>query len=304
MGAGSLFALRPGFVMRFAVLLRWILPAALLLAGCSSDKKDTYTERSVEDLYNSGMNQLLDERYAAAAKSFDEVERQHPYSVWATKAQLMAAYSLYEAGKYDDSISAAERFIQLHPGHRDIAYAYYLKALDYYVQIADVARDQKNTEQAMTALGEVVRRFPDSKYGRDARLKIDLARDHLAGKEMEIGRWYERQGSYLAAINRFRRVVDQYQTTTHVPEALHRLTECYLALGLTDEARKTAAVLGYNYPGSEWYSDSYALLRKEPTSLASAGGSDAASKDADPRPAKDDNQGWFSRIVGSVTSLF
>jgi outer membrane protein assembly factor BamD len=293
--------------MRFASLLRWFLPAGLLLAAaCSADKKDTYVEKSVEDLYNTGMNELLDERYARAAKSFDEVERQHPYSVWATKAQLMSAYALYEAGKYDDSIVAAERFIQLHPGHRDIAYAYYLKALDYYVQIADVARDQKATEQAMTALGEVVRRFPESKYGRDARLKIDLARDHLAGKEMEIGRWYERQGSYLAAINRFRRVVDQYQTTTHVPEALHRLTECYLALGLTDEARKTAAVLGYNYPGSEWYSDSYALLRNEPTSLASAGGDQTASKAADPAgaAAKGDNQGWLSRIVGSVTSLF
>src|SRR6185437_446768 len=256
------------------------LAAALALAACAS-KKDTYVERPVEDLYNRAMNELLDESYAKAAKSFDEVERQHPYSVWATKAQLMSAYALYEASKYDDSIVAAERFIQLHPGHRDVAYAYYLKALDYYVQIADVGRDQKTTQQAMTALAEVVRRFPESKYGRDARLKIDLARDHLAGKEMEIGRYYEKDRSYLAAINRFKRVVDEYQTTTHVPEALHRLTECYLALGLVDEAQRTAAVLGYNYPGSEWYSDSYALMSKQGPALASA----AAAKPSPGTPA-------------------
>jgi outer membrane protein assembly factor BamD len=283
---------------------RWIPVAALLLlAACASDKKDTYVEKPVEDLYNAAMNQLFDEDYQKAAKSFDEVERQHPYSVWATKAQLMSAYSLYEAGKYDDSIVAADRFIQLHPGHRDIAYAYYIKALDYYVQIADVGRDQKTTEQAMSALAEVVRRFPDSKYGRDARLKIDLARDHLAGKEMEIGRWYERQGSYLAAINRFKHVVDDYQTTTHVPEALHRLTECYLALGLTDEAKKTAAVLGYNYPGSAWYGDAYALMQTEPTALASAGDAKGTTKSASAAP-QDQSDGWLSRIVGSVTSFF
>lgn len=264
--------------------LRWLaLAGALVLAACSSGKdKDNYVERPVEDIYNTGMDQLLDEDYTKAAKSFDEVERQHPYSVWATKAQLMSAYALYQASKYDESIAAADRFIQLHPGHRDVAYAYYLKALDYYIQIADVARDQKTTQQAMSALAEVVRRFPDSKYARDARLKIDLARDHLAGKEMEIGRWYEKQGTYLAAINRFKRVVDEYQTTTHVPEALHRLTECYLALGLTDEAQRTAAVLGYNYPGNQWYSDTYALI----TGGGTAGGGEG--------------QSWIGRVVGSI----
>jgi outer membrane protein assembly factor BamD len=268
-------------MMMLARGIRWLaLAAALLPVACSSTSKDTYVEKPVEDLYNAAMDQLLDESYDKAAKSFDEVERQHPYSVWATKAQLMSAFALYEAGKYDDSIVAADRFIQLHPGHRDIAYAYYLKALDYYVQIADVARDQKATEQALASLTEVMRRFPDSKYGRDARLKIDLARDHLAGKEMEIGRYYERQGSYLAAINRFKRVVDTYQTTTHAPEALNRLTECYLALGLTDEAQRTAAVLGYNYPGSPWYSDTYALLKtRQPTAIASS----AAKDDTDTR---------------------
>jgi outer membrane protein assembly factor BamD len=256
--------------MTLARRVRWLsLAACFLLACCSSASKDDYVEKPVEDLYNSAMDLLQDKSYDKAAKAFEEVERQHPYSVWATKGQLMAAYSLYLAGKYDDSIVACDRFIQLHPGHRDIAYAYYLKALDYYVQIADVARDQKATEQALAALGEVQRRFPDSKYGRDARLKMDLARDHLAGKQMEIGRYYERQGSYLAAINRFKRVVDEYQTTTHVPEALHRLTECYLALGLTEEAQRTAAVLGYNYPGSSWYDSAYALLEKRaPTAIA------------------------------------
>jgi outer membrane protein assembly factor BamD len=264
--------------------LRWLpLAGALLLAACSTGKdKDAYVERPVEEIYNAGMDQLLDGNYEKAAKSFDEVERQHPYSVWATKAELMSAYALYEAAKYDESITAADRFIQLHPGHRDVAYAYYLKALDYYIQIADVARDQKTTEQAMAALGEVVRRFPDTKYARDARLKIDLTRDHLAGKEMEIGRWYERQGSYLAAVNRFKRVIDGYQTTTHVPEALHRLTECYLALGLSDEAQKTAAVLGYNYPGTEWYRDTYALVTSGKTVDTAQG------------------PGWFGRIVGSI----
>ncbi|HYM03721.1 MAG TPA: outer membrane protein assembly factor BamD [Stellaceae bacterium] len=282
----------------------WLIAAGcLLLAACGSADKDKYVEKPVEQLYNAAMNQLLDEEYEKAAKAFEEVERQHPYSVWATKAQLMTAYSFYEAGKYDESIAAADRFIQLHPGHRDVAYAYYLKALDYYVQIADVGRDQKTTQQAMTALAEVSRRFPESKYGRDARLKIDLARDHLAGKEMEIGRWYERQGSYLAAINRFRRVVDDYQTTTHVPEALHRLTECYLALGLPDEARKTASVLGYNYPGSIWYSDAYALMDSKTSAVAHNPGAKAESQTANSGDG-DNDSGWFGRIVGSVTSFF
>src|SRR5690242_21085874 len=175
---------------------RWgFLAGALLLAGCGG-AKDTYVEKPVEDLYNTAMDQLLDKAYDKAAKSFDEVERQHPYSVWATKAQLMSAYALYQGSKYEESIVAAERFIQLHPGHRDVAYAYYLKALDYYVQITDVERDQKVTQQAYDALAEVARRFPDTSYARDAKFKMDLCRDHLAGKEMQIGRWYEGQRQY------------------------------------------------------------------------------------------------------------
>jgi len=290
----------PGFYFRWG-----ILAGALLLAACGGNK-DTYVEKPVEDLYNSAMDQLLDHSYDKAAKSFDEVERQHPYSVWATKAQLMSAYALYQGAKYDESIVAADRFIQLHPGHRDIAYAYYLKALDYYVQIADVARDQRATEKALTSLGEVVRRFPESRYGRDARLKIDLARDHLAGKEMEIGRWYENQRLYLAAINRFQRVVADYQTTTHVPEALHRLTECYLSLGLTEEAQRTASVLGYNYPGSAWYSDSFALFKsRQPTAIAEGSGNETPGKAPAPSPSsKSASGGWFGRVFDSVTSIF
>lgn len=293
--------------MGIARRLYWPILASVLLLGACAKDKDTYVEKPVETLYNTAMNELLDGDYTKSAKSFDEVDRQHPYSVWATKAQLMSAYALYEAAKYDESIVAAERFISLHPGHRDIAYAYYLKALDYYLQIADVGRDQKTTQQAMQMLQEVVRRFPDSKYGRDARFKIDLARDHLAGKEMEIGRYYERQGLYLAAINRFRRVVDEYQTTTHVPEALHRLTECYTALGLTDEAERVASVLGYNYPGSDWYGNSYALLKTDaPTAFAKGVAEDKAAAAPPGVKSADQSQspGFFGRMFGVVTSIF
>jgi len=198
-----------------------------------------------------------------AAAGFDEVERQHPYSVWARKSQLMAAYSQYLTNNYDEAVLTAQRFLQLHPGNRDAPYAYYLIAISYYEQIADIGREQKITEQALGALREVVDRFPTSEYARDARLKIDLARDHLAGKEMEIGRYYLGQGHHGAAINRFRHVIKHYQTTSHVPEALHRLTEAYLSLGVQDEAKNAAAMLGHNYPGSEWYLDSYALLTGE-----------------------------------------
>jgi outer membrane protein assembly factor BamD len=269
--------------MRPSSLFRWLCVAALMsiLAACGGSKKDVYVEKPVDDLYNKAMDEMVEERFATAAKTFDEVESQHPYSVWATKGQIMAAYAEYEAGNYGEAVIAADRFIQLHPGHRDAAYAYYLKAISYYVQITDVGRDQKITEQALKALDDVVRRFPDSKYARDAKLKLDFTRDHLAGKEMEIGRYYLKRGQYLAAMNRFKRVVDNYQTTTHVPEALERLVECDLALGLTDEAKANAAVLGYNFPGSEWYEDSYALV---------TGTSNPGSPKA----------GWFARNLGSL----
>jgi outer membrane protein assembly factor BamD len=233
---------------------------AFVLVACSSDDVPEYVERPVEELYNQGMNTLRAGEYKEAARLFDEVERQHPYSVWASKSQLMAAYSHYQDNAYDDTIAALDRFIQLHPGNRDVSYAYYLKALSYYEQISDIKRDQKMTGLALQSLEELKRRFPQSKYARDAALKADLARDHLAGKNMSVGRFYQSRDQYLAAINRFRIVIEQFQTTSHVTEALHRLVECYLALGITREARATAAVLGYNYPGSEWYKDSYALV--------------------------------------------
>jgi len=269
--------------MRLLLTPPWLGAALLLLAlaACSGDKNQAYIEKPVDDLYNKAMDALVDENYTQAAKTFDQVESQHPYSVWATKSQLMQVYAYYENGNYSDAILAADRFIQLHPGHRDVAYAYYLKAICYYMQITDVGRDQKLTQAALTALEDIVRRFPDSKYARDAKLKLDFTRDHLAGKEMEIGRYYLRRQEYLAAINRFKRVIDNYQTTTHVPEALERLVECDLALGLTREAKENAAVLGYNYPGSHWYTDAYALV----------------TGNSAPAEAR---EGWLSHIVSSV----
>jgi outer membrane protein assembly factor BamD len=234
----------------------------LSLWSCSlfEDDQPEYVEEPVESLYNGAMNAMQAGNLIRAARLFDEVERQHPYSSWAAKAQLMAAYANYQDNRYDEAINALDRFIQLHPGNKDIAYAHYLRAISYYEQISDVQRDQRATKEALAALEEVVRRFPESRYSRDAALKIDLARDHLAGKHMDIGRYYLGQGEFLAAINRFQLVIRDYQTTTHVPEALHRLVESYLALGVTDEAQSTAAVLGHNYPGSIWYADSYVLL--------------------------------------------
>jgi outer membrane protein assembly factor BamD len=217
-------------------------------------------DRSPESLYAAGIEALQQRRFPQAVELFDTLEREHPYSTWATNAKIMAAYGDYMRNRYTESIGTLDRFIQLHPAHRDIAYAYYLRALSFYEQIADSQRDQRGTEQAMAALQDVANRFPDTAYARDARLKIDLARDHLAGKEMNIGRFYQRQGLLNASIGRFRRVVEDYQTTNHVPEALHRLTEIYTALGLTQEAQRTASVLGHNFPGSNWYQDSYALL--------------------------------------------
>jgi outer membrane protein assembly factor BamD len=246
------------------LLRRPALAAILLLAGvavsaCSSDEPKI-PDQPPEVLYNRGYDLIQAGEFQKASKMFDEVERQHPYSTWATQAQLMSAYAHYVNNEYDDAIIGLEHFIDLHPGHRNAPYAYYLKALCYYEQIVDVGRDQKNTELALQSLAEVVARFPNTDYARDASLKLDLTRDHLAGKEMEIGRYYETRGLWVAAINRFRTVIERYQTTTHVPEALSRLVECYLALGVTDEAQSAGAVLGYNFPGSDWYQDSYALL--------------------------------------------
>ena len=270
----------PGRVRGLLLACALALPVGL--AGCASDEPE-YVERPVGELYNQAMDQLLDEDYELAAQTFDEVERQHPYSTWASKAQLMAGYAHYLNDSYTQAVNALDRFIELHPGNRDIAYAYYLKALSYYEQIGDVRRDQEMTRQARGALQEVVNRFPNTKYARDARLKLDLTEDHLAGAEMVVGRYYLDKGHYLAAIKRFRQVIEDYQTTTHVPEALHRLVEAYMALGVVDEAQATAAVLGHNYPGSDWYADSYELLTGR-----------------DVTPERDEDS-WISRVWDQVS---
>ncbi|WND74795.1 outer membrane protein assembly factor BamD [Thalassospiraceae bacterium LMO-SO8] len=270
--------------MRISDRIRILIPVlavSLAVSACSifEDDKPAYVEKPVDELYNRGVDQMGDRKFADAALTFEEVERQHPYSVWATKAQIMAAYGYYKSNNYQEAVAALDRFIQLHPTHEDVGYAYYLKGLAYYEQISDVTRDQQMTTLALQSLKEVVTRFPDSKFARDAKFKMELTYDHLAGKEMEIGRYYHNQHQYLAAINRFRAVVDKYQTTTHVPEALHRLTEAYLALGLKDEARKTASVLGHNFPGSEWYMDSYEMLTGEQV-----------------RPQAAEEKAWYDRL--------
>lgn len=242
----------------FALLL-----AAFTLSACGGDDKERkFVARDVEALYNFGADRMSRGRFEEAAIFFDEVERQHPYSQWARRAQLMSAFSYYQANEYEDAVLAAERFLSLHPGNKFAPYAYYLIGISHYEQINDVSRDQKSTEQALQALTEVVRRYPDSKYAEDATLKIDMTRDHLAGKEMDIGRFYQKRGHHLAALIRFRNVLDDYGTTSHVPEALHRLVESYLELGIQEEARKSAAVLGFNYPSSKWYERSYKLIDK------------------------------------------
>ncbi len=233
-----------------------------LLAGCggSGDKKADAPPAPVETLYNNGLDALNAQRYTTAEDQFDSVEQDYPYSAWAAKAELMQGYAQYLQNHYTQAIGTIDRYIQLHPNGADTPYAYYLRALCYYEQITDVQRDQQDTARAMTALQQVVDRYPTSPYAQDARLKIDLARDHLAGHEMSIGLWYEHQHLYEAALGRFQRVVADFQTTNHVPEALHRMVEIYLRLGMREPAMRTAAVLGYNYPGSPWYADTYADL--------------------------------------------
>jgi outer membrane protein assembly factor BamD len=242
---------------------------ALSLGGCATihkllpfTKTDDTPKVNLADeppdlLYSNGLDALQRGNYGTAVKHFDAIQQNYPYSSWATNAQLMEGYTEYRRDGYTEAVSQLDRFIALHPANKDIGYVYYLRALCYYEQIADISRDQKGTQEAMSALQEVVNRFPDSAYARDARLKIDLCRDHLAGKEMLIGRYYEKQHLYAAAIGRYQRVIDDFQTTNHTPEALSRLTEIYLKLGLVGEAKKTAAVLAYNYPGSHWYENSW-----------------------------------------------
>lgn len=274
-----------------------------LLGGCatldslnpfSPAKPAPHAERAPttpENLYNNGIDALHDGRYELAVSQFETIQQNFPYSGYTANAQLMEGYAYYLQNQYQDAVLQIDRFVELHPTSPDAAYAYYLRALCYYEQIADIQRDQQGTVQAMNALQDVVTRFPDTAYARDARLKIDLCRDHLAGKEMLVGRYYEQQHFYAAAINRYQRVVDDFQTTNHAAEALHRLVEVYLKLGLTDQARKTASVLGYNYPGSVWYRDSYADLREAGALNGSEPGAPEAPKQ---------QRGFFGRAWHSV----
>ena len=248
------------------VLPLLLLVAALGLTACAT-KEDPYVERPVEQLYNQGARQLDDRKYANAILLFAEVERQHPYSEWARKSMVMSAYASYQTRDYTTAISAAERYLALHPGGSEAEYAYYLIALCHFDQIIDVGRDQATTERASTALNDIIRRFPQSEYSKDARIKLDMVNDQLAGKEMTVGRWYLRSNQTLSAVNRFRAVVDNYQTTSHTPEALHRLVEAYLTLGLKDQALAAGATLGYNYPETEWYRMSYRLLSNKGVDL-------------------------------------
>jgi outer membrane protein assembly factor BamD len=237
---------------------------AVALAACAGHPNNKAViatqQRPVDLIYNTGAAKLDDRQWVDAVQYFHEVERQYPYSEWSRRAILMTAYAHYQGNDYDDAREDADRFISLYPGNASTVYAYYLKAICYFEQITDVGRDQAATEQALAALREVVRRYPTSQYATDAKLKVDMVNDQLAGKEMSVGRYYLREGQPLAAIGRFRSVIDKYQTTSDAPEALYRLVEAYLTLGLAEEAKRNAAVLGFNYPGDRWYSDAYNLM--------------------------------------------
>jgi outer membrane protein assembly factor BamD len=266
-----------------------VLAAGLAACGGTRNREQLqYVEEPATQLYNRGADMLDRRRYPQALAAFEEVERQHPYSSWARRAMLMEAFAHYQANQYDDAIEDAQRFISLHPGNESAPYAYYLIAICHFERILDVGRDQGTTERALAALNDVVRRFPESAYARDARLKLDMVYDQLAGKEMTIGRFYLTRDQHLAAINRFRNVIENqnFQRTTHVPEALHRLVEAYLSVGMTEEAQRMAAVLGHNFPGSEWYERSYTLM-------TDSGVAPVAQEEAERR-------GWLGRTFGQV----
>ena len=246
---------------KIALLFSLFLSLGVISACSSTPENDD--NKSAEELYAKGYKLLNKDMYQKSAETFEKVELEPPYSKWATKAKLMGAYAYYKDRKYDDAIISLDRFIKFHPGNKDIAYAYYLKALCYYDQIVTVEKDQGNTEEAYKALQQVIFRFPDTDYAQDARLKLDLTKDHLAGKEMEIGRYYLSQNNYLSALNRFSTVVNDYQTTSHIEEALYRQVELYTILGMPDEARNAEKVLGHNYPQSKWYHKARAVLKGE-----------------------------------------
>ncbi len=270
--------------MRFS--MRFLAPilAGIMLGACAGtfEPAQQYVERPVNVIYNNAYAELMRGNYIRAAQEFDEVERQHPYSVWARRAMIMAAYTYYIQNSYDSAIATAQRFLALYPGNKQAPYAYYLIAMCQYERISDIQRDQRTTELTQAAILDVVRRYPDSDYARDLWLKLDLVTDNLAGKEMDVGRFYLQQGEYGAAASRFALVIRNFSTSAHVPEALHRLTEVYLSLGIKQDAQVAAAVLGYNYPNSVWYRDSYRILVQR-----------------DLRPLQD-RQSWISRALNTV----
>lgn len=254
------------FFKRFLLALP-LLASLVLVSACSSDDEEDENDpvEPANVLYEKARKTFDERNYKESIKEFDEVERVHPYSEWAPRSQIMSAYASYRSRQYDDAILTLERFVKLHPGNESAPYAYYMIALCYYEQISDVGRDQGMTEKSLKSLRDVIKRFPDSEYARDSKLKLDLTIDHLAGKEMMVGIYYLERKEYISAANRFKAVIDKYQTTSHTPEALHRLVETYLLLGVRPEAERYAAVLGHNFPGSEWYRRSYNLLEgKEP----------------------------------------
>ncbi len=256
----------------------------LLLAGCSTTDDGKYEERPVGVIYNTALDLLKKQSYGDAAKEFDEVERQHPYSKWATQAQLMSAYANYKGQKYETALATLEAFVQLHPAHPDVPYALYMQGMCYYEQLSPSLRDQQDTLKALEIFQDLNARFPFTDYAKDARTKIILLQDALAGKEMEVGRYYQSRRAYAAAINRFQDVSGNYDTTNHVEEALYRTVECYLALGLPQEAKAAASILGHNYPQSPWYAEAYTLM----------GGTGLPTDQETPLRYKDES--WIDRV--------
>jgi len=266
----SVISVRSGDRRRLSARLVALVLMAVPLGACSSlgldtlfgPKDEILPDEPADRIYNEGLFLLNNKHdFKEAAKRFEEVDRQHPYSEWARKALIMSAYAYYEGAQYEEAINAGKRYVTLHPGSADAAYAQYLVGSSFYDQIPDVSRDQGRTEKAIAALEEVMRKYPNSEYATSAKRKIDVARDQLAGKEMTVGRWYQDKKDFTAAINRFKVVVTQYQTTRHVEEALMRLTECYMTLGIVPEAQTAAAVLGHNFPDSQWYKNAYNIVK-------------------------------------------
>lgn len=278
----------PASKFRTGLTLMTVAVAALTVSACAGSKprqKLAYEERPVEALYNTGYQRLQSKRWSDAIDYFQEVERQHPYSEWSRRAILMQVYAYYQNNNYQDAIAAADRFIALFPGNPSAAYAFYMRAICNFEQIVDVGRDQGYAEAALVGLRDVARRYPNTAYATDARVKIDMVNDQLAGKEMAVGRFYQRANQPLAALNRYKAVINNeaFQRSSHTPEALYRLVEVNVALGLTEEATRNAAVLGHNYPGSPWYAEAYALLTER-----------GHSPDVKPEAKR---ESWLQRII-------